>query len=210
VLLYLVRHGQSRANADFSCREVDCELTALGQEQAERVAARLSGAGISQVLSSPYRRTVATAREIARACGAPLALLPSSHEHHGVTPADWTPPTRAELLWRYPDLAIPSDMPESTWHQLPETAEIVYARMLVVAESLRTQYRPDDKVTLVSHASPIQQLVAAATGAYSSLDATRLVIGNASLTILDLGVTPARLESLGQAEFLQTAEAVLL
>src|SRR6185437_7344470 len=106
VLLYLVRHAQSGANADMSCREVDCELTELGCRQAELVAAALRGQTFAQVLASPYRRTVATAREIAAACGAPLALLPSGHEHHSIAPAGWIPPTRAELLWRYPDLPL--------------------------------------------------------------------------------------------------------
>jgi len=162
VLLYLVRHAQSRANADSLCRDVDCELTDLGCRQAELVAAELSGTTFTQVLASPYRRTVATARAIAAAGGAPLALLPSGHEHHGIAPADWIPPTRAELLWRYPDLPLVGDVPETTWHQLPE-----------------------------------------------SYEATRLLIGNASLTILDLATLPARLDVLGRSNYLNVAEPAL-
>lgn len=209
MLLYLVRHAQSRANADSLCRDVDCELTDLGCRQAELVAAELSGTTFTQVLASPYRRTVATARAIAAAGGAPLALLPSGHEHHGIAPADWIPPTRAELLWRYPDLPLVGDVPETTWHQLPESYEQVAVRMEAVLAALRCQYQDTDRVLLVSHASPIQQLIGVATGAHTPLEATRLLIGNASLTILDLATLPARLDVLGRSNYLNVAEPAL-
>lgn len=207
---YLVRHAQSEGNANLACRIVDCDLTDLGRHQARLVAAELANVGITQVLSSPYKRTVATAREIARASGAPLALLPALHEHHGIMPLDWTPPSLSELLWRYPDLGVLSGTPETGWHRLPETPEAVYERMAAVVERLRTEYGPDDRLVLVAHASPIQQLIAAATGGYKPQEATRLVVGNASLTVLDLGEEPARLETLARADFLNVPEPVLL
>jgi glucosyl-3-phosphoglycerate phosphatase len=210
VLLYLVRHAQSRANADMSCREVDCELTDLGCRQAELVAEALREETFTQVLASPYRRTVATARAIAAACAAPLALLPSGHEHHGIAPAGWIPPTRAELLWRYPDLPLVGDVPETTWHRLPESYEQVAARMQEVLETLHTRYGSADRLLLVSHASPIQQLIGVATGAHTPLEATRLPIGNASLTVLDLSATPARVDALGRSDHLNVAQPVLL
>jgi len=209
VQLYLVRHAQSRANADFSCRDVDCELTALGCRQAELVAAELRSQSIFQVLASPYRRTVATGREIAAAVGAPLALLPIAHEHHGIAPIGWIPSTRAELIWRYPDLPLLGDVPETTWHQLPETYDQVATRMREALATLRSHYGNAERVVLVSHASPIQQLIGVATGGYTPLEATRLAIDNASLTVLNLALTPARVEVLGRSEFLNVAEPVL-
>jgi broad specificity phosphatase PhoE len=212
VQLYLVRHAQSRANADMSCREVDCELTELGSRQAELVAAELSRETFTQVLASPYRRTVLTAREIAAAGGSPLALLPLVHEHHVVAPAGWLPPTRAELLWRYPDLTLIGDVPETTWHRLPETCEQVAARMQEVVTLLRARYAAAERVLLVSHASPIQQLIGVATGAHTPLEATRLPIGNASLTVLDFSRGAAGAEvvgPLGRSDYLSLAEPVL-
>lgn len=208
MLLYLVRHAQSRANADASCREVDCELTELGCRQAEQVAAALSGERFTQALASPYRRTVATAREIAAATGTALALCPGAHEHHLIAPAGWIPPTRAELIWRYPDLPVPLETPETTWHQFPENVEQVAARMREAVDVLRNRYAQDARVLLVSHASPIQQLIGVATGAYTPIEATRLPIGNASLTILDLGVMPAKVEGLGRDDYLRTPQPV--
>lgn len=210
--LYLVRHAQSRANADVSCREVDCELTELGCRQVELVAAELSCEAFRQVLASPYRRTVLTARAIAAAAGSPLALLPLVHEHHGVAPAGWLPPTRAELLWRYPDLPLIGDVPETTWHSLPETCDHVAARMQEVVTQLHDRYADDDRVLLVSHASPIQQLIGVATGGYTPLEATRLPIGNASLTVLDFrrGAVHAEVVgAVGRCDYLSLAEPVL-
>ena len=209
MLLYLVRHAQSRANADVACRDVDCELTDLGSQQAELVAAELASQTFFQVLASPYRRAVATGREIAAAAGASLALLPIAHEHHGSAPVGWIPPSRAELIWRYPDLPLIGDVPETTWHQLPETYELVATRMRAALATLRSHYGSAERVLLVSHASPIQQLIGVATGGYTPLEATRLAIGNASLTVLDLASAPARLEVLGRCEFLNVAEPVL-
>jgi len=209
VQLYLVRHAQSRANADLTCRDVDCELTELGCRQAELVAAELRPQTFAQVLASPYRRTVSTAREIAVAIGAPLALLPAAHEHHGFAPAGWIAPTRAELIWRYPDLPLVGEVLETTWHQLPETYEQVAARMREVEATLRGRYGDADRVLLVSHASPIQQLIGVATGKYTPLDATRLTVGNASLTVLNLDTTPASVEVLGRSDYLQVREPAL-
>lgn len=210
--VYLVRHAQSRANADMTCRDVDCELTELGGRQAELVAAELSRETFTQVLASPYRRTVVTAREIAAASGSPLALLPLAHEHHGIAPAGWLPPTRAELLWRYIDLPLVGDVPETTWHRLPETCEQVAARMQEAVALLRDRYSDADRVLLVSHASPIQQLIGVATGGYTPLEATRLPIGNASLTVLNFSSGAAVAEVagvVGRCDYLSLAEPVL-
>ena len=210
--LYLVRHAQSRANADMSCREVDCELTELGSRQAELVAAELSRETFTQVLASPYRRTVLTAREIAAASGSPLALLPLVHEHHIIAPAGWLPPTRAELLWRYTDLPLIGETPETTWHRLPETCEQVAARMQEVVALLCARYADADRVLLVSHASPIQQLIGVATAGYTPLEATRIPIGNASLTVLDFssGTSVAEVVgAVGRCDYLSLAEPVL-
>jgi broad specificity phosphatase PhoE len=210
VHVYLVRHAQSEGNANAACRVVDCDLTDLGRHQATLAAAELAGMGITHILSSPYKRTVATAREIAKATGAPLALLPALHEHHGLMPLDWTPPSLSELLWQYPDLGVLSGTPETGWHRLPETPEAVYERMQAVVERLRADYAPADRLVLVAHASPIQQFIAAATGSYTAQEATRLVIGNASVTVLDFGASPARLETLARTDFLNVPEPVLL
>jgi broad specificity phosphatase PhoE len=65
--LILIRHAQSTVNAGHSV-DVDCCLTDLGRQQAQRIADLLARRDLSGFvpLVSPYRRTRETAQYIAR------------------------------------------------------------------------------------------------------------------------------------------------
>jgi broad specificity phosphatase PhoE len=74
--VYLVRHGESAANADPGVRRSDDPpLTPRGHEQAARAAAALARAGLDAVFSSPLRRARQTADAIASATGLVPAVL---------------------------------------------------------------------------------------------------------------------------------------
>jgi broad specificity phosphatase PhoE len=68
--LLLVRHGQSEANAGTST-EPDCALSELGRKQAHALARRLAALDLTGfvALTSPYRRALQTAEEVALATG---------------------------------------------------------------------------------------------------------------------------------------------
>lgn len=72
--LYLVRHGESTANAMKNVIQghLDTELTEKGREQAKRIAERLRNHFFDQILSSDLKRALHTAEAIA--------------EHHSDTP----------------------------------------------------------------------------------------------------------------------------
>jgi broad specificity phosphatase PhoE len=73
--LYLVRHGQTESSARLAYSgRADVALTTEGREQARRAAARLAGAGIDAVFTSPLSRARDTAQAIADATGAPLTV----------------------------------------------------------------------------------------------------------------------------------------
>src|SRR5262249_38594628 len=55
-------------------RPPDTPLSAIGRGQAERIGARLAGAGVGRILSSDLPRAVETAEAIARHTGAPLGF----------------------------------------------------------------------------------------------------------------------------------------
>ncbi|MCL4545711.1 MAG: histidine phosphatase family protein [Chloroflexi bacterium] len=210
MLLYLIRHGQSVANVAPASAEVDCALTTLGDEQARLVAQWLVVQQLTHVYTSPYRRTVATARAIGREVLVPPQLLPSVHEHHGVRPNNWNPPTLTELRLRYADLLVAEEVSEEGWCRLPETSDLVYERMVKVVEWIQMRHTPESRVAVVSHASPIQQIIAAVTQAYTPAHAASLVVGNASVTLLDLRSTPTQALYIGKSDFLQAHEPVLL
>ena len=73
--LYLVRHGQTESSKRlaYSGRS-DVALTAEGREQARQAAAKLAGADIDGVFSSPLSRARDTAQAIADATGAALTV----------------------------------------------------------------------------------------------------------------------------------------
>ena len=66
--LYFIRHAENQANIDriLSYKLVDLDLTPLGIQQANAVAAWLSDKHIAKIYSSPLKRTMQTAEIIAQ------------------------------------------------------------------------------------------------------------------------------------------------
>ena len=81
VTLYLVRHGESEANAArrFAGRS-DSPLTERGRRQAEAVAEILAGIHFDRIVSSPLSRCRDTALVIARRQKLPVDLEPDLME----------------------------------------------------------------------------------------------------------------------------------
>jgi len=77
VTFYLVRHGESEANATrrFAGR-TDSPLTELGRQQAEAVAEALASVHFDRIVSSPLSRCRDTALIIARRHQLPVDLEP--------------------------------------------------------------------------------------------------------------------------------------
>lgn len=207
--LYLVRHAQSRANADARCRDIDCELTDAGRRQAEAVAAGLAAVGLNQVLASPYVRTLETAREIARASGAAAAVLPDLHEHHAQAFPEnaWPLMPKQILAALYPEFELPDEMPELGWQAPPESLDAIANRMARVLAEMqrRSAQTPHANVALVSHATPIQYLIRAAQPGVS---ASPPLVDNASVTVIDVTPETAQVESVNQAGHLRAAVLV--
>ena len=72
MLLYIVRHGDPDYDTD--------SLTPRGVLQAESVAKRLGGVGISQIFSSPMGRAKQTAEPLCRMLDLPCQIEPWTHE----------------------------------------------------------------------------------------------------------------------------------
>src|SRR5262245_24792064 len=71
--IYLIRHGETELNAARILQLPETPLSQRGIAQAERLAARLAGAGLVRILVSDLRRAEMTAEAIGRVCGLPLA-----------------------------------------------------------------------------------------------------------------------------------------
>jgi broad specificity phosphatase PhoE len=80
--IYLVRHGETASNAARVFQTPETPLSERGLAQAERVAARLAGCGISLVLASDLLRAAMTAERIRLATGAAIELEPLLQERN--------------------------------------------------------------------------------------------------------------------------------
>jgi broad specificity phosphatase PhoE len=116
--LYLVRHGENRANLtkEFSSRKVDYPLTAKGQLQAQQTAEFFAAKTIAAVYTSPLKRARETAEIIAARLGLP-ARVEESYREVDVGEMEGRPPNAADwavhdqIIWGWlngnPDRAFP-------------------------------------------------------------------------------------------------------
>jgi len=77
VTVYLVRHAEKQEPA--SDPDTDTPLTAAGQARAQKLAELLSGCSITVAYTTPYKRTIDTAKPLAERAGlidSPVAVPP--------------------------------------------------------------------------------------------------------------------------------------
>jgi len=184
----LIRHGQSEANADTSA-EIDCDLTAPGRRQSEELAAQLAQFHVGYLLTSPYRRCVATAEYIRSASGAPAELYPALHEHHGegFAAGPWPLPAKSRLARWYPEYVIPDKMSETHWAAAPESDEQLWRRISGVVDDVLGRFGSQTLATvaLVTHGGPLITFVLAFCQWENRLGVD-ISVDNGSITILEL------------------------
>lgn len=99
--IFFIRHAVTGdLDVRLSGRRPGVPLSEAGRAQAGRLAARLAGAGIDAILSSPLERTRETADAIGAAAGVPVALDEALVE---IELGEWTgvdfPALRADPRW---------------------------------------------------------------------------------------------------------------
>ena len=177
VPLFLVRHGQTEMNRGgrFQGR-VDSALTALGEAQADAVAATLADSGATAVVTSPLRRAVQTAERIAGHLGVEVGV------DERLVEIDYG-------TWDGEPLASVSADEWARWRAEPgftppggESLDVVWER---AGRVRRTALLVPGRTTIaVSHVSPIKAIVAWSLGA--GIDATwRMHLGVAAICAVD-------------------------
>ena len=186
--IYLVRHGESEANAGLS-DAIDCGLTERGIRQSKAVATVLAGFGVSHVLSSPYRRSLETAETIRSVTAAKAEFWPAVHEHHhDPFPAGvWPLPRRSELESQWPNFVAPSDMPQTHWAAVPEDRARQWQRIGAAVHWLLDRFRLDRDagVAVVTHQAPGSVFVQAFCQWSNPLN-VRVHIDPGSITVLEV------------------------
>jgi ribonuclease H / adenosylcobalamin/alpha-ribazole phosphatase len=155
----LLRHGQTPMSVQkrYAGRS-DVPLTDVGVQQAAAAAKRLASAGLGVIVTSPLRRTMQTAREVAAVTGAAVVTDGGFRETDF---GAWEGLTFAEVRERWPTeitawLADPEVAPPGGESFTNVSARVTAALHRVLAA------RAGQTVLIVSHVTPIKTLVAAA------------------------------------------------
>ncbi len=155
----LLRHGQTPNSVQKRYAGVsDVPLTEAGVQQAAAAGQRLASAGITVIVTSPLRRAVRTAEEVAATSGAPVE---ADEDFRETDFGAWDGLTFAEVRERWPAeltawLADPSVAPPGGESFLDVSARVSGALRRVLAG------HRGQTVLIVSHVTPIKTLVAAA------------------------------------------------
>lgn len=80
--IFVARHGETELNAARIIQMPTTPLSERGRRQAERLGARLAGAGIVRILTSDFVRAIETAEAIASTTGAPIEIDPLLRERN--------------------------------------------------------------------------------------------------------------------------------
>ena len=80
--LLLIRHGETAGNASRVVQKPGIPLSPRGEAQADALARRLAGDGITQIFSSDLERAAATARRLRATTCAPIAFDPLLQERN--------------------------------------------------------------------------------------------------------------------------------
>lgn len=83
-MIYVMRHGESTVNIAriLTCKEVQGDLTELGQSQAKKAAHWLADKKISRIYASPFHRTQQTAQIVADHLNLKTEILSGLAEMH--------------------------------------------------------------------------------------------------------------------------------
>jgi len=192
--LLLIRHGQSEGNAARRIQgQGDYPLSALGHEQAHRLAGRLRREyeGLSAVYTSTLRRAAQTAVILAEAVGAPLVLDERLQEHDIGELAGLT---AQEVQERFPEFHAAWMADPEEWIDTPggEGSERLGQRVREVMAEIAARHGSDETVAIVSHGGTL----GAYLGQVLGLPPNRrppFYFANASLSVVDLARRRPRL-----------------
>lgn len=151
MILYIIRHCRTDFNDQKRCQgTTDLSLNERGRAEAFAVARRFDKIEIEAIYSSPYKRTIETARPIAEARGIEIESDPGLSE---LDQGDLEGVDMAGMIAKYPDLI-------KTWFKNPadtempggsETMRDVQARAWPAIESISSRHSRNSRIIVVTH-----------------------------------------------------------
>jgi 2,3-bisphosphoglycerate-dependent phosphoglycerate mutase len=178
--LYFIRHGQSANNALWDAtgasvgRSDDPELTAIGQQQAQLLAAFLAQGGnrfgITHLYTSLMIRSIETALAAGESLGLPVHSWEDIHETGGIFNEDvdgnligLPGKNRAHFEAAYPALVLHDSLNAHGWWNRPfeQFDQHPIRAQRVLAEILERHGSSEDIVAVVSHGNFYRHFMAA-------------------------------------------------
>jgi probable phosphoglycerate mutase len=163
--ILLIRHGQSEAFVDgtpfpLAGGHGDPALSADGQAQAQRLAGRLTAAGLRAIYISTLRRTAQTAAPLAARLGLDPRVEPDLREVHL---GEWEGGVYRKMVAERNPLVLRA-WTEERWDVIPgaEPADRFAARTRAAIERIARAH-PGQVVAAVTHGGVIGQVLATAT-----------------------------------------------
>jgi 2,3-bisphosphoglycerate-dependent phosphoglycerate mutase len=233
---YFIRHAQSENNrlwgltGSHAGRSEDPDLTAVGREQAARLAEFLRQPGRSPVYGSTDSdtqnvngfafthlycslmvRSVATATIVAQALDLPLVAWEDLHEIGGMHQKDpatgahegFPGKNRSFFETHYPRLVLPESLGEEGWWNRPyeERAQRPSRARRVGDELLTRHGDSDDRVAVISHGGFFNYLLSAILNLPGE-GGSWFSMNNAAITRIDFGRSWILLQYLNRVDFL--------
>jgi broad specificity phosphatase PhoE len=157
MLIHVTRHGQVLPAGADSWSQPDYPpgdppLSEMGMHQAHLLGERLAQTGFrGQILSSPYRRTLQTACQIAAACD--LTVQPAAPMREIVKKVEqmtnFVGMTTVQIGQLHPYISVPADFADQWWSGHAESDTQVEARVAPFVDDLLETV--DGDVLLVGH-----------------------------------------------------------
>jgi broad specificity phosphatase PhoE len=148
VVVYLVRHGRTRLNAQAALRgHLDMPLDGQGRHQAQRLGHTFSAVKVEAIITSPLLRARQTADTIAATTRAPLTIEPRliDRDYRG-----WAGQREATLRERYGSIdAAPDIEPLATFTD----------RVVAALDDLTTRFA-GQRLIVVAHDAVNRHLLA--------------------------------------------------
>jgi probable phosphoglycerate mutase len=195
--IYLVRHGETPGNAARIVQKPDIPLSPNGVDQARRVARRLAGEGIGQIISSDLARAAMTAEAVQQATGAPLRFDPLLQERN-FGDVRGTPYAELDFDLFAPDYDPPGG---ESWERFEKRMDEAWALIQRAAEECR------EDLAVITHGLVCRSVVTRRAHLLEGEEQQRsgMAWRNTSVTILD-GTDPWTVRLLNCAAHLDEAE----
>ncbi len=153
--LLLIRHAESVGNRELRLQgRAEFPLTERGRGQAKELATAVAARTVSAVYSSPLRRALDTAREIAGRLGLTVEVQPALQEYDFGELSGLTWP---EIIERSPGLIeeLLSDSADYPSYPGEEGRESFRRRVSEALWGISKRHASDEAVAVVTHAGPI-------------------------------------------------------